>query len=185
MTPVFFKNPAEFRTWLEKHHATESELLVGYYKTNSGKQNMTWPESVDEALCFGWIDGIRRSVDEESYCIRFTPRKPNSIWSAINIAKIEVLTKKGLMQAAGLAAFAKFKPEKSAIYSFENEPKVLDDASEQTFKKNPEAWEFFQNQAPSARKLALHWIMTAKKAETKQSRLQRVIEDCAQRKRLK
>ncbi|HEX2395089.1 MAG TPA: hypothetical protein VHI78_07065, partial [Bacteroidales bacterium] len=125
MAPLFFKNAGEFRKWLEGNYKTEKEVIVGFYKTKTGKPSMTWSESVDQALCFGWIDGIRRSIDEESYCIRFTPRNPNSIWSSINIKKIEYLTMKGLMKPEGIEVFKKRKQEKSGIYSFENRPKHL------------------------------------------------------------
>src|SRR5687768_6389102 len=122
MNPVFFPDKTAFRKWLEAHHITEKELLVGFYKVGSGKPSITWPESVDEALCFGWIDGIRKSLNEDSYTIRFTPRKPGSIWSAINIKKVEALSKAGLMYPEGMAAFAKRSEQKSAIYSYEKQP---------------------------------------------------------------
>ncbi|MGQ2982528.1 YdeI/OmpD-associated family protein [Flavobacterium sp.] len=119
MEPHFFKTPADFRKWLDKNHETKTELLVGFYKTGTGKASMTWPESVDQALCYGWIDGVRRSLGEESYTIRFTPRKPTSIWSAVNIDKMADLQKKGLVQPAGLAAFEKRTESKSRVYSHE------------------------------------------------------------------
>jgi uncharacterized protein YdeI (YjbR/CyaY-like superfamily) len=125
MTPTFFKTQEEFRKWLEENHLTETELLAGFYKVDSGKPSITWPQSVDEALCFGWIDGVRKSIDKERYCIRFTPRKPTSIWSAVNIRKVEEFIKKGQMQPAGLEAYENRKDEKSKIYSFENETKEL------------------------------------------------------------
>jgi uncharacterized protein YdeI (YjbR/CyaY-like superfamily) len=114
-TPIFFRDQKEFRKWLEKNHKTSTELLVGFYKVNSGKPNMTWSQSVDEALCFGWIDGIRRSIDKESYCIRFTPRKPTSNWSNVNIKKVEELKRKGLMTKSGLDAYKKRKDLKAGI----------------------------------------------------------------------
>lgn len=125
MKPKFFRNQSEFRKWLEENHDKETELIVGFYKVDSGKHNMTWSQSVDEAICFGWIDGVRRSIDSESYCIRFTPRRPTGIWSAVNIRKVEELTKKGLMHPAGIAAFQRLNPEKSKIYSFESGEKTL------------------------------------------------------------
>jgi uncharacterized protein YdeI (YjbR/CyaY-like superfamily) len=177
MTPTFFKTPAEFRKWLERNHEKETELLVGFYKKGSGKASITWPESVDEALCFGWIDGIRRSVDEETYTIRFTPRKPGSVWSAVNIKKIAELTEKGLMKPAGLAAFAKIKEDRSNIYSYETEAMELDKAYEKQFKANKKAWAFFQAQRASYRKIAIRWVMTAKQQATRNSRMQALISD--------
>jgi len=185
MTPTFFKNQSEFRTWLAENHQKETELLVGFYKTGSGKLNMTWSQSVDEALCFGWIDGVRRSIDNDSYCIRFTPRKPTSIWSAVNIQKVEDLTKNGLMQPAGLEAFSRRKSEKSKIYSFEMEAMKLEDHLEQKFKANEAAWHFFTTQAPSYQKAIIHWIMTAKQEATKLARLDKTILESENQKRLR
>jgi uncharacterized protein YdeI (YjbR/CyaY-like superfamily) len=143
MTPTFFIQQSDFRKWLEKNHKNKTELLVGFYKTNSGKPSMDWPQSVDEALCFGWIDGVRKSIDGESYCIRFTPRKATSIWSAVNIKKVTALTKLGLMQPAGLASFENRKENKSRIYSYEKEPLKLTGAYEKKFKANKKALDFF------------------------------------------
>lgn len=185
MKPTFFRTPQEFRQWLEKNHQTEKELLVGFYKVGTGKASMTWPESVDQALCFGWIDGVRRSIDEESYSIRFTPRKPTSIWSAVNIRKIEELTKAGLMQEAGLKAFELRKEERSAIYSHEKEPAVLDTSFEKQFKANQKAWEFFITQAPSYQKVMLHWIMGAKQEKTRLLRLEKTIRESELGKRVR
>lgn len=134
MFPKFFAKSSDFRKWLTQNHAASSELLVGFYKIGSGKPSMTWPQSVDEALCFGWIDGVRKRIDDESYSIRFTPRKPTSIWSAVDIKKIEDLSQKGLMQPAGLAAFQKRTENRSKIYAYENEPAMLSPAFEKTFK---------------------------------------------------
>lgn len=184
MKPTFFPTPQEFRQWLEEHHRTEKELLVGFYKVGTGKPSMTWPESVDQALCFGWIDGVRRLIDEESYSIRFTPRKPTSIWSAVNIRKMEELTTTGLMTEAGLKAFALRKEERSAIYSHEKEPTVLDPAFEKQFKANKKAWEFFITQAPSYQKVMLHWIMGAKQEKTRISRLEKTIRESEMGKRV-
>ncbi|ASW76436.1 bacteriocin-protection protein [Chryseobacterium piperi] len=177
MEAHFFKSPQEFREWLENNHSTEKELIVGFYKVGSKKPSMTWPESVDQALCFGWIDGVRRSIDEESYSNRFTPRKSTSIWSTINIKKVEELTKAGLMKPAGLKAFELRKEEKSAIYSHEKEPAKLDPVYEKQFKANKKAWEFFNSQAPSYQKVMLHWIMSAKQEKTRQSRLEKTIRE--------
>lgn len=184
MKPTFFPTPKDFRQWLEKRHQTEKELLVGFYKVGTGKPSMTWPESVDQALCFGWIDGVRRSIDDESYSIRFTPRKPTSIWSAVNIRKMEELTKAGLMQEAGLKAFELRKEERSAIYSHEKKTAVLDPTFEKQFKANKKAWDFFITQAPSYQKVMLHWIMGAKKEKTRVSRLTKTIRESELGKRL-
>lgn len=176
-TPTFFKTPADFRQWLEKNHDTTSELLVGFYKTGSGKPSITWPESVDQALCFGWIDGVRRSLGEESYTIRFTPRRPNSIWSAVNIKKMEELQAKGLMKPEGLAAFEKRREAKSKIYSHEQkEVAKLSSEMEKAFKANKQAWEFFTMQAPSYQKVMLHYITTAKQEKTRQSRFEKLLQ---------
>lgn len=184
MKPAFFSTPEKFREWLEKHHQKETELLVGFYKVNSKKPSMSWSESVDQALCFGWIDGVRKSIDEESYSIRFTPRKKSSIWSAINIKKIEELSKAGLMKEAGLKAFELRSEEKSRIYSHEKEPAVLDPEFEKQFKANKPAWDFFNKQAPSYKKVMIHWIMTAKQEKTRISRLEKAMNISAEQKRM-
>ncbi len=177
-SPHFFPTPIDFRTWLEAHHAHAQELWVGYYKKDSGLPSLTWPESVDEALCFGWIDGLRKSVDAVSYKIRFTPRKPDSNWSKINIEKVQELNRLGKMTPAGLKAFEFRKEEKSGIYAYEQrETAQLDEASEQQFRAHPNAWAFFQNQPVSYRKTAVWRVVSAKKEETRQSRLSRLIED--------
>jgi uncharacterized protein YdeI (YjbR/CyaY-like superfamily) len=184
MAATFFATQAEFRKWLEKHHKNETELLVGFYKLDSGKPSMTWSESVDQALCFGWIDGVRRSIDKESYSIRFTPRKKTSNWSAINIKKMEELTKAGLMTEAGQKAFAERIESRSKIYSYENEPVLLAAEYENQFRKNAAAWDFFMKQAPSYKKLTIHWIMDAKQEKTRQSRLEKAIRESEQQKRV-
>ena len=175
MKPMFFASQTDFRTWLAANHAKETELLVGFYKVGSGKPSMTWSQSVDEALCFGWIDGVRRSVDADSYCIRFTPRKSKSIWSAVNIQKIEDLIRQGLMHPAGLAAFEKREESKSKIYAYEQEVVSLTDEFETEFKSNEKAWAFFRKQAPSYQKVAVHWIMSGKQSATQKSRLTKLI----------
>ena len=175
--PTFFRTQASFRKWLEKNHDKAKELLVGFYKVNSGKQSMTWSESVDEAICFGWIDGVRKSINQESYSIRFTPRKPGSIWSAINIQKVETLSKQGLMHPSGMAAFEKREAKKSAIYSYEKEPEKLSDEFLKKFKSNKKAWNFFQSMAPSYQRTAIHLVMTAKQEITKLKRLDELIKD--------
>lgn len=184
MIPTFFANQSEFRKWLEKNHQKEKELLVGFYKVTSKKLSMSWSESVDQALCFGWIDGVRKSIDKDSYTIRFTPRKPSSIWSAINIQKIEDLTKAGLMKDAGLKAFSFRTESKSKIYSHEKEPVPLNEAYEKEFKNNKTAWEFFEKQAPSYKKVMIHWIMSAKQEKTRQSRLEKTIKESENQKRV-
>jgi len=181
---TFFENQLKFRAWLENNHNKETELLVGFYKVGTGKPSMTWSESVDQALCFGWIDGVRKSIDSESYCIRFTPRKSNSIWSAINIKKIEALTKAGLMRPEGLKAFNLRKENKSKIYSHENELVALSPDFENRFKQHEMAWAFFIKQAPSYRKVITHWIMNAKQEKTRESRLEKTIIASEQQKRL-
>ena len=177
MTPIFFASQSDFRKWLQKNHKKESEVLVGFYKVGSGKPSMTWSQSVDEALCFGWIDGVRKSIDNDSYQIRFTPRKPGSNWSAVNIKKIEELTKKGLMQPAGHAAFEKRIESKSGIYSFEKEETELTPDFKKQFKANKKAWEYFQTLAPSYRKISTHWVMSAKQESTRKKRLNQLITD--------
>ena len=177
MTPIFFAKQSDFRKWLQKNHKTESELLVGFYKVGSGKPSMTWSQSVDEALCFGWIDGVRKSIDEDRYQIRFTQRRPGSNWSAVNIKKIEELTKKGLMQPAGLAAFEKRTENKSRVYSFEREKAELTKDFIRQFKANKKAWEYFQALAPSYRKISTHWVMSAKQESTRIKRLNQLISD--------
>lgn len=177
MKPTFFENSSQFRKWLIKNHDKESELLVGFYKVNSGKLNMTWPDSVDVALCFGWIDGVRKSIDDASYQIRFTKRKPNSIWSAVNIKKVEELNKKGLMQPPGLAAFEKRKEQKSKIYSYEKEATKFSDEFLKILKSHKKAWNYFNSLAPSYQKVSTHWVMSAKQDSTKTKRLNELIRD--------
>lgn len=185
MNPTFFKTPADFRRWLKKHHETADELLVGFYRKGSGRPSITWPESVDEALSFGWIDGVRRSLDEESYVIRFTPRRAGSNWSLINIRKAEALIREGRMAPAGIAAFEARKPEKCGVYSFEQrEHAKLDRKAETKFKANKAAWKFFQSQPPGYRKVAVFWVMSAKREETRAKRLQTLIDDSAAGRRI-
>jgi uncharacterized protein YdeI (YjbR/CyaY-like superfamily) len=185
MKPTFFKKQSDFRKWFEKNHLREKELLVGFYKTGSGKASITWPQSVDEALCFGWIDGIRRSIDPESYSIRFTPRKPKSIWSTINIKKAEELKEKGLMKPAGLAAYAKREESRSQIYSYEKDPSILNPDFERKFKANKKAWTYFSSLPPSIRNVSIHWVMNAKQEKTKLSRLQTLITDSESERKIK
>lgn len=176
----FFATPAALRTWLEKNHGKAHELWVGFYKKSSGKPSITWPEAVDQLLCFGWIDGVRKSVDDESYTIRVTPRKPRSVWSAINLKRVEELTKMGLMHPAGLAVFQARDPKKSGLYSFENRPQKLAPKYEKKLRANKKAWEFFQAQPPWYRRTASWWVSNAKKEETRLKRLATLIADSAQ-----
>lgn len=185
MNPTFFKTQADFRQWLTDNHNKEKELLVGFYKTGSGKESITWPQSVDEALCFGWIDGVRKSVDAESYTIRFTPRKPNSIWSAVNIDKMEKLIARKLVKPEGLAAFEKRTEGKSRIYSHEQkEVAKLPPDMEAEFKANTAAWHYFTTQAPSYQKVILHWITSAKQEKTRIDRFKKLLLACDEGKRL-
>jgi len=177
--PTFFAKQSDFRKWLQKNHKKETELLVGFYKVDSGKPSMTWSQSVDEALCFGWIDGVRKSIDKDSYQIRFTQRKPTSIWSANNIRKIERLTRQKLMQPAGLASFEKKIESKSKIYSYEKEGEELTPDFKKQFKANKKAWDYFQSLAPSYRKVSTHWVMSAKQGPTQIKRLNQLISDSA------
>lgn len=176
MEPHFFETPQDFRRWLDKNHEKETELLVGFYKTDSGRISITWPESVDEALCYGWIDGVRKSLSEDSYTIRFTPRKPTSIWSAINIDKMEALLKNDLVKPMGIAAYEKRKDSRSKVYSHEQkEPIELPEVFEAEFKANAPAWAFFMDQAPSYRKVMIHHITSAKQEKTKRSRFETLL----------
>jgi uncharacterized protein YdeI (YjbR/CyaY-like superfamily) len=178
MTARFFARQSDFRKWLEKNHDKKTELLVGFYKVDSGKPSITWPQSVDEALCFGWIDGVRRSIDKDSYCIRFSPRKRNSIWSAVNLKKIEALKRAGLMKPSGLAVFENRDPSKAGLYTYEKEEVKFSPDYERTFKANQKAWTFFQSRPPSYRRPATNWVMSAKEVSTQLSRLERLIAAC-------
>jgi uncharacterized protein YdeI (YjbR/CyaY-like superfamily) len=180
MKPTFFKRPSDLRKWFEKHHAKEQELLVGFYKKDSGQPSLTWPESVDEALCFGWIDGIRRSIDDLSYSIRFTPRRARSIWSAVNIKRAGELAALGLMTPAGLRAFEARQENRSGIYSYEQRSADLPDSYRRLLKKNEAAWKFFEAQPSSYRKAANWWVLSAKKEETRLKRLDKLIDYSAQ-----
>lgn len=184
--PVFFATPAEFRDWLSRHHLTAAELVVGFHRKATGRPSLTWPESVDEALCAGWIDGVRRRHDAESYTIRFTPRRKGSIWSAINIKRVAVLTAEGRMLAAGLEAFARRTDRKSGIYSYEQRHEAEFDARQlKQLRANRKAWAFFTAQPPSYRRLMTFWVTTAKQAPTRATRLERLIAACAKRVRLR
>lgn len=185
MDPRFFPAPEDFRRWLEAHHAAESELLVGYYKVASKKASMTWAQSVDQALCFGWIDGIRRRIDGQSYSIRFTPRKQGSTWSAVNLKRVEELEGEGRMQPAGRAAFEARSAARSKTYAYEQKNPKLDKSYEAQLRADASAWEFFRAQAPWYRRTASWWVMSAKREPTRQRRLAQLIEDCAKSRTLK
>jgi uncharacterized protein YdeI (YjbR/CyaY-like superfamily) len=186
VNPIYFASPEEFRAWLEENHATEREVFVGYHKKATGIPSMVWSDAVDEALCYGWIDGIVRRVDDQRHVQRFTPRKPSSTWSAINIAKVAKLRAEGRMRPAGEAAFARRSEDKSAIYSYEQrENGKLEAEQEARFRANAPAWEYFQSRPPWYRKVALYWVVSAKRAETRERRLGQLIADSAAGRELK
>lgn len=178
--PVFFDTPANFRAWLARQHASAGELWVGFHKIGSGKASITWPESVDQALCFGWIDGLRKSVDADAYMIRFTPRRAGSTWSAVNIRRVAALTAEGLMQPAGLRAFEARTAEKSGIYSYETRPEALPEPYAALLRKNRAAWKDFSLRSPSYRRGVIGWVISAKTEETRLRRLA-VLIDCSAR----
>ncbi|MFO0757355.1 MAG: YdeI/OmpD-associated family protein [Byssovorax sp.] len=173
--PTFFPTPADFRAWLDAHHREASELLVGFHKRSSGKPSITWPESVDAALCFGWIDGVRKNLDATSYTIRFTPRKVGSIWSAINIRRAAVLIEQGAMTPAGLAAYEARRENKVGVYSYEQRSAELVEPYASLLRENEAASAFFEAQPPHYRKAASWWIISAKKEETRKKRLDQLI----------
>ena len=182
MKPLYFASPAEFRAWLEKHHDSATELLVGFHKRDSGVPSMTWPESVDEALCFGWIDGVRKTVDENRYTIRFTPRRMKSNWSKVNLARVEELKKLGRMMPAGLRVHEQRVAKRD--YAYESRPQALSPEFEKRFRANKKAWAFFEKQPPYYRKLMAFWIMSAKREETRETRLAKLVEASAAGKRV-
>jgi len=175
--PTFFETQLDFREWLEKNYDKSTEIYVGFYKVGSGKPSMTWSQSVDQSICFGWIDGVRKSIDKDSYLIRFTPRRPKSIWSAINIKKVEELTKQGLMKPSGLALFNLREENKSKIYAYEKENVQFSAEFETKFKANKKAWDFFQSLPPSYHKSAINWVMSAKQEAISIKRLNELIND--------
>ena len=181
MKVTYFTSPSQFSRWLDRYHDKKKELWVGFHKKDSGKPSITYNEALDEALCFGWIDGQRKGIDRLSYTIRFTPRKPGGIWSSVNMKRVKELTARGLMRPAGLQAFEARNPGKSGIYSYEQRKAAeLDPAAERQFRANKKAWEFFQNQPPSYRKAAIWWVVSAKRAETRVKRLSELIRDSEQ-----
>jgi uncharacterized protein YdeI (YjbR/CyaY-like superfamily) len=185
METRYFKTPAEFRVWLAKNHAIATELGVVLHRKASGEPSMTWSEAVDQALCFGWIDSVARRLDDTRRVQRFTPRKPKSNWSAVNIKKVAELTAQGLMMPAGLAAFALREEARSGVYSYENRHlAALDPTREAAFTANARAWEFFSKQSPSYRQTSNYWVMNAKREETRSSRLARLISASGEGRRL-
>lgn len=182
---VFFASADDFRSWLAENHDVVGELWVGYWKKSSGVASLTWPESVDQALCYGWIDGVRKSVDGDRYKIRFTPRRPRSIWSAVNLKRVPELIEAGLMEAPGMAVYEASDPERTNRYSFERENAKLTEEQEAAFRANPDAWAFFQSQPPGYRKLVTHWVTSAKRESTRARRLARLMEDSAAGLRIK
>jgi uncharacterized protein YdeI (YjbR/CyaY-like superfamily) len=182
--PIYFATPKAFRAWLKRHHANAADLLVGFHKVGTGEPSIRWSEAVDQALCFGWIDGVRRRIDDSSYSIRFTPRRPGSNWSAINIRKVAELESEGLMAPAGMKAFERRLERKSKIYSYEqSEAPPLDEALQRKWKANKKAWAFFQAQTPATQRRVLRYVVTAQKEETRLKRLLRVIEAFAEGRR--
>jgi uncharacterized protein YdeI (YjbR/CyaY-like superfamily) len=179
MKITFFNSSSEFREWLETNHEHAGELILGFYKKGAGRQGISYAESVDEALCFGWIDGVRRNLDAISYSIRFTPRKKESIWSLANLRRVERLKESGRMKPAGLDSYSMRDPAKTGIYSFENAVRTLAVDEERKFMLDKGAWDFFQKQTPSYRRMAIWWIVSAKKDETRARRLSLLIKDSA------
>jgi uncharacterized protein YdeI (YjbR/CyaY-like superfamily) len=184
MEPVYFPSPEDMRDWLVRHGDDADELLVGFWRTSTGRAGLTWPQSVDEALCAGWIDGIRRKVDDERYTVRFTPRRPSSNWSAVNLARAEQLIAEGRMRPAGLRAFEARVQERTGTYSYEQRPPELQGEYAEEMRGTPAAWQFFNSQPPSYRRAAIWWVVSAKKEETRRRRLATLIEDCAHGRRL-
>jgi uncharacterized protein YdeI (YjbR/CyaY-like superfamily) len=182
--PKMFSTPAHLRAWLAKHHASRTELWVGYYKKATGRPSITWPQLVDELLCFGWIDGVRRSLDASVHVQRITPRRRGSVWSAVNTKRAAELIEAGLMEPAGLAAFEARDPEKTNRYSYERERAALGVEHEAIFKRNRKAWAFFAAQPPGYRKLAAWYVMSAKREETQLRRLETLIRDSAKGQRI-
>jgi len=182
---TYFRTPADLRKWFRANHADAEEIWIGFHKRDSGTPSITWPESVDEALCVGWIDGIRKRIDEERYTIRFTPRRKGSIWSAVNIGRVKVLTAEKRMRPAGAKAFAARRENKSGIYAYEQRRDRLEEPYAALLRKNKAAWTFFEAQPPSYRKVIGWWIVSAKKEETRLERLRKLIDACARGKRLR
>jgi uncharacterized protein YdeI (YjbR/CyaY-like superfamily) len=176
MKPKFFSAPDKFREWLEQNHDSSTELLLGFHKKSSGKESITYAEALDEALCYGWIDGVRKNLNETSYTIRFTPRKPRSIWSLVNVRHVERLTKEGRMRPAGVEAYARRDPKRTGIYAFENRPREFSPEFEKAFRKNKIAWSFFEKQPPGYKRVVIFWVMGGKKQETRLKRFKQLVE---------
>jgi uncharacterized protein YdeI (YjbR/CyaY-like superfamily) len=175
--PRFFESPDDLRRWLLENHDSADELLVGLYKKSTGKPSLTWPQLVDQLLCFGWIDGVRKSIDEDRYTIRVTPRRKGSNWSAVNLRRVPELIELGWMQPQGLAAYEARDEEKARQYSYEREHAALDAELEAAFRANEKAWSFYQSQPPWYRKATAHWVTSAKREETRRRRLTTLISD--------
>jgi len=175
MKPVFFRAPAELKKWFEANHASARELWVGYFKKSTGRPSVTWPESVDEALCVGWIDGVRKNVDEQRYVIRFSRRRPGSIWSAINVRRVRALSREKRMRSAGLEAFAARRENRVGVYSYEQRPAELPEPYRDVFRKNGKAWAFYEAQPPGYRRTASWWVVSAKREETRRKRLRELV----------
>lgn len=184
MNPIFFETPADFRAWLATNHVTADHVWVGFYKKGSGRKSMTWPEAVDEALCYGWIDSIRKGIDGESYANRFTPRKRGSVWSNVNVNRVQVMTDFGRMQPSGLAAFQARKEARSGIYSYEQGNLDLPEPYQALLRGNTLAWEFFQRQPASYRKAASWWVVSAKQERTRLTRIETLVAHSARAERL-
>ena len=184
MKPRFFATPAKFRAWLERNHAKAPELWVGFHKVHTGKPSINWPQSVDEALCYGWIDGLRRGLGDDAYMIRFSPRRADSIWSNVNTKRVAALSERGLMQPAGMAAFARRDPVRSGIYLFEARNAAFDAPTEKAFRRHRAAWKYFSDQPPGYRRIATRWVMSAKREATRAKRLAELIEDSAAQRRI-
>jgi len=183
--PTFFRTPKHFRAWLGRNHDRADVLWVGYYRKDSGRPSITWPDSVDEALCFGWIDGIRKKVDDLSYKVRFTPRRARSVWSVVNIGRVAALTRDGRMQPAGAAAFARRDENNTRHCSFENRAAAkLSPTDERQFRRDRQAWNFFEAQPPGYKRLAAFWVINAKRTETRRARLERLIATSRARRRI-
>lgn len=185
MKATFFRSGADFRQWLEEHSARSLELWVGYFKTRSGQAGLTWPESVDHALCYGWIDGIRKNIDKTRYMIRFTPRKPISTWSSVNIKRVELLIEQGLMRSPGLTAYRTRRENRSGIYSYEQRPMQLPEPYGSILQKNSTAFNFFSAQPGSYRRAAIWWVVSAKREETRTRRLKQLLADSSREKRIR
>jgi uncharacterized protein YdeI (YjbR/CyaY-like superfamily) len=184
--PIFFESPDAFYAWLEKHHDTRTEVWVGYWKKHTAKQSLTWSQAVDQALCFGWIDGVLKSIDEDSHRQRFTPRKPASNWSKVNVDKVARLVAAGKMRPAGIAAFERRSADASGVYSFERDDETGFERDQETrLRANEQAWEFWEAQPPSYRRTATHWVTSAKKQDTRDKRLNELIDDSADGLRIK